>query len=66
MVARTGVAATRTARLGGKGYLKGGADFWKHFGGADGGAIAFDSWNKPVILTAPSGALDFSKLGSGG
>ena len=31
-----------------------------------GGAITFDSWNNSVTLTAPSGAIDFSKLGSGG
>jgi hypothetical protein len=29
------------------------------------GAIKFDNWNRPVTLTAPKGALDLSKLGSG-
>ena len=29
------------------------------------GTIAFDDWNKPVSLSAPSGAIDISKLGGG-
>ncbi len=31
--------------------------------GTSGGAITFGDWNSAVTLTAPSGALDFSKLG---
>jgi hypothetical protein len=27
------------------------------------GTITFDRWNKPVVLTAPPGAIDVSKLG---
>lgn len=30
------------------------------------GTVTFDKWNEPVTVTAPSGALDFSQLGSGG
>jgi hypothetical protein len=30
-----------------------------------GGNVTFDGWNDPVTLTAPKGALDLSKLGSG-
>jgi hypothetical protein len=30
-----------------------------------GGKVTFDNWNQSVTLTAPQGALDFSKLGSG-
>ncbi len=33
--------------------------------GRTGGTVTFDSWNQPVTLTAPKGALDFSQLGSG-
>ncbi len=30
--------------------------------GPSAGALTFDSWNQPVTLTAPKGALDFSQL----
>ena len=32
-------------------------------GAGDGGTITFDSWNMSVTVTAPSGAVDISKLG---
>jgi len=34
-------------------------------GGKNGGAITFDSWNEPVALTAPKGALDLSAFTGG-
>ena len=34
--------------------------------GSSAGAISFDQWNQPVTLTAPKGALDFSKLAGTG
>jgi len=34
-------------------------------GGTNGGAITFDSWNQPVTLTAPKGALDLSAFSGG-
>lgn len=34
--------------------------------GSSAGGISFDQWNQPVKLTAPKGALDFSKLAGTG
>jgi hypothetical protein len=34
-------------------------------GGKDKGTITFDNWNDTVSITAPKGAVDMSKLGSG-
>ena len=34
-------------------------------GGKDQGTITFDNWNKTTSITAPKGAVDMSKLGSG-
>jgi hypothetical protein len=35
-------------------------------GSSGSGAIMFSNWNEPVTITAPSGAIDVSQLGSGG
>jgi hypothetical protein len=34
-------------------------------GGKDQGTITFDNWNDTVSITAPKGAVDMSKLGTG-
>jgi hypothetical protein len=34
--------------------------------GAEKGQVSFNRWNQPVTLTAPSGAIDISKLQNGG